>query len=131
MRKCSTKIDLKPYLKDIDNLHPTTRYAVEILCGKRGPANKWEKKSCERHIKDLQRQGTDTFPYVFDESRANRIFDWFERCCRHPRGVFSGQLIQLNGSQKFDYGSIFGWVHKDTGRRRFKKAFNMKGRGNA
>jgi len=131
MRKCSTKIDLKPYLKDIDNLHPTTRYAVEILSGKRGPANKWEKKSCERHIKDLQRQGTDEFPYVFDESRANRIFDWFERCCRHPRGVFSGQLIQLNSSQRFDYGSIFGWVHKDTGRRRFKKAFDMKGRGNA
>lgn len=131
MRKCSTKIDLKPYLKDIDNIHPTTRYAVEILLEKRGPACKWEKKACERHLKDLQRQGTEGFPYIFDESRANRIFQWFETCCRHPRGVLSGQLIQLNSSQKFDLGSVFGWVHKDTGRRRFKKALNMKARGNA
>ncbi|WP_284646759.1 hypothetical protein [Paenibacillus silviterrae] len=77
--------------------------------------------ACERHLKDLQRQATADFPYVFDESRANRIFDWFEKCCRHVRGPFSGQLIELLPFQKFDLGCVFGWVHMDSGKRRFKK----------
>jgi phage terminase large subunit-like protein len=113
----------------IENLHPVTRYATEIV-SKLRPACKREWESCERHLKDLQRQGTDGFPYVFDETRADRIFDWFEKCCRHVRGPFSGQLIELLPFQKFDIGCLFGWVHKDTGRRRFKKAFNMRARGN-
>ena len=129
MQKCS--IDTSSLVKNIDRLHPTTRYAVEVVAGLRGPVCKWEWKACERHLKDLQRQGTEEFPYIFDEDRANRIFKWFETCCRHPRGVLSGQLIKLNSSQKFDYGSVFGWVHEDTGRRRFKKGLSIKGRGNA
>lgn len=114
---------------DIDNLHPTTKYATEIVGGLRVSCKR-EWQACNRHLKDMQRQGTEGFPFIFDESRANRIFDWFERCCRHVRGPFSGQLIELQPFQKFDLGSKFGWVHKDTGRRRFKKAFNMRARGN-
>lgn len=114
---------------DLAHLHPTTRYAVEIISGLR-PSCKREWQACERHLKDLKRQGTDEFPFVFDESRANRIFDWFERCCRHVRGPYSGQLIKLQPFQKFDLGCLFGWVHKDTGRRRFRKSFNMRARGN-
>lgn len=114
---------------NLDSLHPTTRYAVEIVSGLR-PSCKREWQACERHLKDLQRQGTEGFPFVFDETRANRIFDWFERCCRHVRGPFSGQLIKLEPFQKFDKGCLFGWVHKDTGKRRFKKAFEERARGN-
>lgn len=114
---------------DLESLHPTQRYAVEIVSGLR-PSCKREWQACERHLKDLQRQGTEGFPFVFDETRANRVFDWFERCCRHVRGPFSGELIELLPFQKFDLGALFGWVHKDTGRRRFKKAFNMRARGN-
>lgn len=114
---------------DLDQLHPTHRYAVEIVSGLR-MSNELEWLACERHLKDLQRQGTEGFPFVFDESRADRIFDWFERCCRHVRGPFSGQLIQLQPFQKFDLGSIFGWVHKDSGKRRFVLSYNERARGN-
>lgn len=114
---------------DLDQLHPTHRYAVEIVSGLR-PSCELEWLACERHLKDLQRQGTDGFPFVFDESRADRIFDWFERCCRHVRGPFSGELIQLQAFQKFDLGCIFGWVQEESGKRRFKKAFNERARGN-
>lgn len=120
---------MQTFSTNLDKLHPTTHYAVEVVSGLR-PSCKREWQACERHLKDLQRQGTDGFPFVFDESRANRIFDWFERCCRHVRGPFSGQLIKLLPFQKFDLGCLFGWVHKDTGRRRFKKSFNMRARGN-
>jgi len=116
--------------KDLSDLHPTHRYAVEVVAGLIQPVCKREWQACERHLRDLQRQGTDEFPYVFDETRANRIFDWFEKCCRHVRGPFSGQLIELLPFQKFDLGCVFGWVHKDTGKRRFTKAFNMRARGN-
>lgn len=113
----------------INDLHPVNRYATEIVSGMRLSCKR-EWQACDRHLNDLQRQGSESFPFVFDESRATRIFDWFERCCRHVRGPFSGELIELLPFQKFDLGSIFGWVHKDTGRRRFKKAFNMRARGN-
>ncbi|MTI95190.1 MAG: terminase large subunit [Firmicutes bacterium] len=116
-------------IKDLDKLHPTTRYAAEVVSGLRVSCKK-EWQACERHLKDLQRQGTEEFPFVFDETRADRVFDWFERCCRHVRGPLSGQLIQLVPFQKFDLGSIFGWVHEDSGARRFKKSFNMRARGN-
>lgn len=115
----------------LDKMHPTTRYAAEVVSGLRIPVGHREWQACERHLKDIERQGTEAFPFIFDESRADRIFDWFEKCCRHPRGIFSGQLIELNSAQEFDLGCVFGWVHKDTGRRRFKKVFDMQGRGNA
>ena len=108
---------------NLEKLHPTQRYAVEIVSGLR-PSCQKEWQACNRHLKDLQRVGSEGFPFIFDESRANRIYDWFERCCRHVRGPFSGELIQLLPFQKFDLGSVFGWVHKETGRRRFKKSFN-------
>jgi phage terminase large subunit-like protein len=113
------------------NMHASEKYAREVVAKLRGAICDPEFKACQRQLKDLERQGTDDFPYVFDESRANRIIDWFQKCCRHPRGVLSGQLIKLNSSQIFDLSCVFGWVHKDTGRRRFKKAFNMQGRGGA
>lgn len=112
------------------DMHPSERYAREVVAGLR-VCCKWEKLACQRHIDDLDRQGTDDFPYIFDESRADRIIRWFEAFCRHPRGVLSGRLIELNSSQAFDLSCVFGWVHKDTGRRRFKKVFDMQGRGNA
>jgi phage terminase large subunit-like protein len=112
-------------------IHPSEKYAREVIAGLRGPVCELEMKACKRQVNDLERQETEVFPYVFDESRADRIIKWFETCCRHPRGVLSGQLIKLNSSQIFDLSCVFGWVHKDTGRRRFKKVFDMEGRGNA
>ena len=111
-------------------LHPTTQYAVDVVHGELNKfCNKWEILSCKRHLDDLQRQGSDGFPYVFDETRADRIFKWFS-ICRHVRGVFQGQSIQLQPWQQFDQGCLYGWVHKDTGARRFRKAYHKRGRGN-
>lgn len=116
--------------EELERLHPTTRYAAEVVQGLR-IACELEILSCKRHLEDLDRQGTPEFPYVFDESRADRIFDWFERCCRHVKGVYSGQLIELVPHQYFDLGCLFGWVRMNTGRRRFKKSLKEVGRGNA
>ncbi|MBW7452451.1 terminase large subunit [Paenibacillus sepulcri] len=114
---------------DWEDVHPTNQYAAEIVSGLRLSCQ-MEWLACKRHLDDLKRQATADFPYVFDESRADRIFEWFERCCRHVRGPFSGQLIQLLAFQKFDLGSVFGWVHMHSGKRRFRKAFHLRARGN-
>lgn len=110
-------------------MHITTKYATDVVYGNI-IACKFEKLACKRHLVDLERQGTEGFDFVFDESRADRIFAWF-RICRHVRGCFAGQPIELDDWQKFDLGCIFGWVHKDTGKRRFKTAYIRVARGNA
>jgi len=109
-------------------IHPVTQYAIAVVYGKVASC-KWEQLACKRHLDDLRRQGREDFPFVFDESRADRIFNWFT-ICRHVRGPFSGESIELEPWQKFDLGSVFGWVHKDSGKRRFKTAYIRVARGN-
>lgn len=109
--------------------HPTTIYAIEAVSGDR-VVGTTERLACQRHLDDLKRQDTDAFPYIFDESSANRIFRWF-RFCKHVEGPLAGKRIELLPFQKFDLGSIFGWVHRDTGYRRFEKAYIQVARKNA
>lgn len=113
----------------MDEIHPCTRYAQEVVDGQR-VVGRSEYLACKRHLDDLQRQGADDFPYVFDEAKANRIYSWF-RFCHHVEGRLAGQPIDLLPFQLFFLGSIFGWVHKDTRARRFEKAYIQMGRKNA
>ncbi len=92
-------------------------------------AGKWVRLACECHLRDLERAGTDEFQYIFDPARANRVFAFF-RFCRHVKGPLAGQPFELMPWQKFIVGSIFGWIHQDTGLRRFRKAYVQVARGN-
>ncbi len=112
----------------MDALNPTTQYARDVAEG-RIVAGKWVRLACQRHLDDLERQGTEGFPYVFDVDRANRIAEFFTYC-RHVEGDLAGQPIELAPFQRFIFGSVFGWVHKDTGYRRFRKAYVQLGRKN-
>ncbi|MCL2225800.1 MAG: terminase large subunit [Defluviitaleaceae bacterium] len=110
--------------------HETTKYAQSVVRGSlRKKVCKYEYLACLRHINDLKRQKTSDFPYVFDETRANGIFNWFKRC-HHVRGPFQGKSIELLDWQMFDIGCSFGWVHMDTGARRFNVSFEERARGN-
>jgi predicted helicase len=42
-----------------------TDYAQRVVDGK-VPACKWVRLACERHLRDLERAGTEDFPYVFN-----------------------------------------------------------------
>lgn len=111
-------------------IHPTTQYAIDVVHGDlKAMCCRWEILACKRHLDDLQRQGAEEFPYVFDETRADRLFRWFS-ICRHVRGAFQGEPIELQPWQMFDQGSLYGWVHKDSGARRFRKAYHKRARGN-
>lgn len=110
---------------------PVTEYAERVVNGNLRPmCCVQEIQACQRHLNDLERQGTAEFPYVFDMTRADRIIRWFT-VCRHVSGVYAGRPIVLKDWQKFDYGCVFGWVHKDSGKRRFKTSYNRIARGHA
>lgn len=110
--------------------HPVSIYAKQVTEGKLHdmccPA---EIQACQRHLDDLARQGTKDFPYVFDTTRADRIIRWFSNCYQ-VRGVEQRQPIELQPWQVFDIGCTYGWVHMETGARRFKRTYNKRARGN-
>jgi phage terminase large subunit-like protein len=107
---------------------PVTQYAVKVLDGKI-IACEAVKLACKRHIKDLKRQGTKNFPYIFKRERAERLFRFFSYL-KHVEGEVAGEPINLVDFQQFIVGSIFGWINKDTGYRRFKKAYVQVARKN-
>lgn len=110
--------------------HLVSVYAKQVTQGRlRDQCCKYEILACQRHLDDLKRQGTEDFPYVFDTTRADRIIRWFGQCIQ-IRGVDAGKPIQLEPWQIFDLGCTYGWVHKDTGARRFTHTYNKRARGN-
>lgn len=110
--------------------HPVSVYAKQVTQGRlRDMCCPYEIAACQRHLDDLKRQGTEDFPYVFDTTRADRIIRWFGQCIQ-IRGVEAGQPVTPQPWQIFDQGCLYGWVHKDTGARRFNKTYNKRARGN-
>ncbi len=108
--------------------HPCTQYAIEAVEGRR-VVGRLERLACQRHLDDLARQDDPDFPWIFDESKANRIYTWFGYC-KHVEGPLAGQPIELLPFQKFDLGCVFGWVNRETGFRRFEKVYTQEARKN-
>ena len=100
-----------------------TKYAKEIVAGNI-PANELVILACKRHLNDLKKSKTKAFPYKFDVDLSNRYLDFFS-LLKHSKGELAGQPIHLELWQCFRIGSVFGWVHKDTGLRRFFEAYHL------
>lgn len=105
----------------------TTWYAKRLIDGSI-PASKENILAAKRHMRDLARQGTDDFPWVFNEEKGHRPIRFIEKKCKPSKGDFD-QLV-LQPWQHFVIGSLFGWVHKDTGLRRFRECLDMVSRKN-
>lgn len=110
-------------------MHQVTEYAQRVVYGDlREQCGIWEIHACKRHLDDLERSKEPDFPYVFDETRADRIVRHFGNLVRRDK---PSEYIKLKDWQIFDDGCIFGWVEKGTGKRRFKKAYRRIARGHA
>jgi phage terminase large subunit-like protein len=107
----------------IDYSHDVINNRGIVACRK----HKW---ACMRFLRDIEREGTSEFPYIFDEDKAIRFFDWMG-LFKHTKGVLKGRNIEPHEIQYFVFGNIYGWVHKDSGYRRFRKAYWQVGRKNA
>jgi phage terminase large subunit-like protein len=96
------------------------------------PACKWTQLAVERQIMDLQRLPSSDWPWIFDEERATRVCEFIE-LLPHIKGKWARErrLIELAAWQSFLLTTIFGWVHKDTGLRRFREVYLEVPRKNA
>jgi phage terminase large subunit-like protein len=107
-----------------------TQYAWNVLNTDYGKmCGKPEKQACERHLRDMERAENDPeFPWVFDWTRVERIIRHFANI---PRVDVAGEMIELEPWQIFDYGNIFGWVERETGKRKYDTALIENPRGHA
>lgn len=105
-----------------------TRYCKDIASGKK-PACRWIKLACKRHLSDLERSKTKAFPYRFDVEKAERAC-YFASIMPHVKGEWcffdhetrEWNTISLEPWQEFILASLFGWVKKTNGMRRFTKS---------
>lgn len=107
------------------------KYANDVVSGKI-PNCKWVRLCAQRFLSDLKRQGQPDFPYVFDTARADRVVMFMEMM-PHVKGKWArgGQTLILENWQCFIECNLFGWVHKNTGLRRFRVSFELIPRKNA
>ena len=77
----------------------------------------------KRHIDDLARskKNDPNFPYRFDEEKAEDIIELANKLTI-AEGEGNEQFT-CAGFQEFILGSLFGWVHKGTGKRRFTDSY--------
>ena len=105
------------------------QYSEDVLANKIKGCQK-HKWACLRFLNDLERQGTEGFPWVFDEDKANKFLRWMS-FFKHTKGELEGKIKIPEPIEKFIFGNIYGWVHKDTGMRRFRKGYWQVARKNA
>lgn len=104
-------------------------YAQDVIDG-RITACKKHIQACERFVVDIERSQESDFPFYFDAEELYRFYRW-SRMFKHTKGVLAGQPIELTDFQLFIVGNIFCWKRKDTGIRRFRKAYIQLARKNA
>lgn len=118
-----------------------TQYARDIVEA-RVPACKWVRLACQRHLRDLGRAAAGDFAYVFNPELVDikgKTYRPAQRVCGfaelmpHIKGDWAarGQLIRLEPWQVFVLASMYGWVHRETGKRRFQKCDLFVPRKNA
>jgi phage terminase large subunit-like protein len=95
-------------------------------------ACKWVKLACARHLADLDAARQPSYRFRFDHAKANRVCDFIEGL-PHVKGHWAAKReeIRLEHWQCFILCSIFGWVWRDSGLRRFREAYICVPRKNA
>lgn len=104
------------------------QYAADILGGKI-PTCKWVKLAVDRQLADLKKYVGDRSLYVFDENEANRVCKFIE-LLTHTKGELAGTRIHLEPWQVFILTTVFGWLRRADGGRRYRRAYVEVSRGN-
>lgn len=105
---------------------PATQYARDVVDGK-VVAGPHVRAACKRHLSDLE--AGPARGLVWDTERAEHFYGFCRHVLRLNGGEFEGKPFELDPSQAFVAGSIFGWRRID-GSRRFRVCFIEQGKGN-
>ena len=95
----------------------------------------------EKLVDDLKKQKTvsffnsatgetETHTYIFDEKKSLRCIHFCERYCKQSKGKWNGKPLKLELFQKAFLQALFGFVDKDTGFRKYRKAIFFVARKN-
>ncbi len=106
-------------------------YARAVVAGEL-LACKWTRLACQRQLADLDRECNAQWPWHFDQEIASRPCEFIE-LLPHIKGKWAreGRLITLEPWQCFILTTVFGWVHAETGLRRFREGYTEVPRKNA
>jgi len=106
------------------------QYAIDISEGKIKSC-KASLQACQRFIDDLDKSQKKTFKWEFVPGLVENVCNFIE-LLPHTKGVWAGRRenIKLEPWQSFVLGNIFGWVDKETKKRRFRKAYIQVARKN-
>jgi len=114
-------------------------YAQRVTSGQE-VAGRLERLKCARFLRDLDRAGASDWPYVLDRAAGARACRFVE-LMPHIKGEWArpvyidGKLqyakLKLEDWQCFEEFNLFGWKHRDTGLRRFRRSYEEVARKNA
>lgn len=105
-----------------------TEYARAVVAGKVPYVGRLHFLACRRHLRDLERQGAEDFPYRWSVEAADNILNFAETLTIGEG--FEKKPVKLIGSQVFDLGCTFGWLRTDNGFRRFRRRYKSVARQN-
>jgi phage terminase large subunit-like protein len=97
-----------------------TAYAISVLNGEIIAGNS-VKLACKRHLDNLESSKLAPYKYRFDVDKANEIINFAETLTLAEGG--EPQPLKLYPFQDFILGSLYGWIHKDTGYRRYRQSY--------
>lgn len=97
---------------------------IEAVLNGTIPACKWVRLACERQKRDLSRQKDEDWLFRFDVEKAERVCR-FAELLPHVAGddANAKRYLVLEPWQCFVLTTLFGWVYKHSGFRRFKFAY--------
>lgn len=110
-----------------DYIALANQYIEDVLAGVI-PAGHWVKRACQRQKDDLARD----WEYEFDPDKAEHICAFIE-LLPHIKGKWARERrrITLEPWQAFILTTVFGWVNRETGLRRFTEVYQEVARKNA
>ncbi|MEH7296612.1 terminase large subunit [Bacillus altitudinis] len=97
---------------------PGTLYAEKVVNGEI-VASKKVIQACERHLRDLEKSKDPNYPYEYKPKKGAKVVKFLEML----PDISTGKPTSLALFQKFIVYMIFAWRVKETGYRRFTKAY--------
>ena len=97
------------------------KYIADILSGKI-PACLYVQQACQRQVENLKESKKKTYPYIFDNAKAEDICE-FAEMMPHVKGKWAGSNMVLEPWECFLLTTVFGWLRKSDGLRRFREMY--------
>ena len=106
-------------------MNPITEYLEEIRSGQIVTG-----KRIRKIYECLQKEIEHSDKYVFDMKAAMKPIKFIETFCRHSKGEWAGKPVKLELFQRAYIAALFGFLHKESGLRRFRESLFLVARKN-